>query len=41
VGTVKGEGGDGEGDEEVQFIRQKISYKDILFRMENIANVLQ
>ena len=41
MGTVKGVGGDGVGDEEVQFIRQKVSYKDILSSMGNIANVLQ
>ena len=29
------------GDEEVQIIRQKISYKGILSSMGNIANVLQ
>ena len=31
----------GGGDEQVQSIRQKISYKDMLSSMGNIANVLQ
>ena len=39
-GEGRARGNTGVGDEEVQTVRYKISYKDILYNMGNIANIL-